>query len=66
MEEMLTAAEIAGALRVSVRTVYNLLEAGALRGVRVGRAWRVPKPALGEFIAQGGDEGPRDSAGDAS
>ena len=38
MEKLLTVAEVAGILRVSVRTVYNLLEAGALRGVRVGRA----------------------------
>ena len=65
MEKMLTAGEIAEALRVSVRTVYNLLEAGALRGVRVGRAWRVPESALEELIAQGGGEGPRDGAGDA-
>ena len=56
MEKMLTAGEISEALRVSVRTVYNLLEAGALRGVRVGRAWRVPESALEEFIAQGGGE----------
>ena len=53
---MLTVAEVAGILRVSVRTVYNLLEAGTLRGVRVGRAWRVPESALEEFIAQGGGE----------
>jgi len=57
MEKMLTAGEISEALRVSVRTVYNLLEAGALRGVRVGRAWRVPESALQEFIAQGGRVG---------
>ena len=56
MEKMLTAGEISEALRVSVRTVYNLLEAGALRGVRVGRAWRVPESALEEFIAKGGGE----------
>jgi len=54
---MLTVAEVAEALRVSVRTVYNLLEAGALRGVRVGRAWRVPESALEEFISQGGRVG---------
>ncbi|OPZ46013.1 MAG: Helix-turn-helix domain protein [Firmicutes bacterium ADurb.BinA052] len=56
MEEMLTVAEVAGILRVSVRTVYNLLEAGALRGVRVGRAWRVLESALEDFIAKGGGE----------
>ena len=46
MEKLLTVPEVAEALRVSVRTVYNLLEAGALRGVIVGRAWRVPESAL--------------------
>jgi excisionase family DNA binding protein len=56
MEKMLTVAEVAGILRVSVRTVYNLLEAGTLRGVRVGSAWRVLTSALEEFIAQGGGE----------
>jgi len=49
-------AEVAEALRVSVRTIYNLLDSGALRGVRVGRAWRVTESALEEFIAQGGGE----------
>jgi len=57
MEKLLTVPEVAGILRVSVRTVYNLLEAGALRGVRVGRAWRVPESALEEFISQGGRVG---------
>ena len=56
MEKLLTVAEVAGILRVSVRTVYNLLEAGALRGVRVGRAWRVLESALEDFIAKGGGE----------
>ena len=57
MEKLLTVPEVAEALRVSVRTVYNLLEAGALRGVRVGRAWRGPESALEEFISQGGRVG---------
>jgi len=56
MEKMLTVAEVAEALRVSVRTIYNLLDSGALQGVRVGRAWRVLESALEEFIAQGGGE----------
>jgi len=56
MEEMLTVAEVAKALRVSVRTVYNLLEAETIRGVRVGRAWRVPESALREFIERGGEK----------
>ena len=54
MEQMLTVAEVAEILRVSERTIYNLLEAGDLRGVRVGRSWRIPKEALEEFIKTGG------------
>lgn len=54
MEKMLTVAEAAKALQVSLRTVYNLLESGALRSVRIGRAWRVPESALAEFVERGG------------
>jgi len=54
MEQMLTVAEVAEILRVSERTIYNLLEAGDLRGVRVGRSWRMQKEALEEFIKTGG------------
>lgn len=65
MEKMLTVAEVAEVLRVSPRTVYNLLDAGALRGVRVGRARRVLASALQEFIDQGGGDGPQDDPGGA-
>lgn len=56
MEKMLTVAEVAEILRVSERTVYNLLEAEDLRGVRVGRSWRMQKEALEEFIKAGGTD----------
>jgi len=54
MEELLTLAEAAEALRVSQATVRRLIDAGELRGVRVGRLWRVPKPAVEEYL--GGDD----------
>lgn len=56
MEKMLTVAEVAEILRVSERTVYNLLEAEDLRGVRVGRSWRIPKEALAELTRVGGTD----------
>jgi excisionase family DNA binding protein len=56
MEELLTLAEAAEALRVSQATVRRLIDAGELRGVRVGRLWRVPKPAVEAYLA--GDDDP--------
>lgn len=58
MEKMLTVAEVAEFLRVSERTIYNLLEAGDLRGVRIGRSWRIPREALEEIIQRGGTDSP--------
>jgi excisionase family DNA binding protein len=54
MEDLLTLAEAAEALRVSQATVRRLIERGELRGVRVGRLWRVPKAALEAYL--GGDD----------
>jgi excisionase family DNA binding protein len=56
MEKLLTLAEAAEALRVSQATVRRLIDAGELRGVRVGRLWRVPKAALEAYL--GGDDDP--------
>jgi len=56
MEKMLTVAEVAEFLRVSERTIYNLLEAGDLRGVRIGRSWRIPREALAELTRPGGTD----------
>jgi excisionase family DNA binding protein len=56
MEDLLTLAEAAEALRVSQATVRRLIERGELRGVRVGRLWRVPKAALEAYL--GGDDDP--------
>lgn len=44
--ELLTVEEAASRLRLSPRTVYRMLERGALSGTRVGNSWRVPVSAL--------------------
>lgn len=54
MEDLLTLAEAAEALRVSQATVRRLIDGGELRAVRVGRLWRVPKAALEAYL--GGDD----------
>ncbi|MBZ0111390.1 MAG: helix-turn-helix domain-containing protein [Thermoanaerobaculia bacterium] len=45
--EFLTAAEAARKLRTTTRTVYALIDSGALRAVRLGRSLRIPVEALG-------------------
>lgn len=37
-------------LALSLTTVYNLLRAGKLPGVKIGRSWRIPRDALERVI----------------
>jgi excisionase family DNA binding protein len=50
LEELLLPAEVARILRVTVRTVERYCSQGKLRGVKVGRLWRIPKSSLEEFL----------------
>ena len=50
---LLTPTEVAEYLRISESTVYRLLTAGAIPGVKVGRSWRVRKEDLDDFLAKG-------------
>lgn len=53
MLEYLTPEEVAEKLRVSQRTVYEWLRNGRLRGLQVGRWWRIRPADLEEFFAVG-------------
>lgn len=46
----LTVTEVAAIMRVSKMTVYRLLHGGELAAVRVGRSFRVPEPAVREYL----------------
>lgn len=46
----LTVAEVASIMRVSKMTVYRLVHGGELTAVRVGRSFRVPEPAVREYL----------------
>jgi excisionase family DNA binding protein len=46
----LTVAEVAATMRVSKMTVYRLVHGGELAAVRVGRSFRVPEPAVREYL----------------
>ncbi|MFF8940374.1 helix-turn-helix domain-containing protein [Streptomyces paradoxus] len=46
----LTVAEVASVMRVSKMAVYRLVHSGHLPAIRVGRSFRVPEPALHEYL----------------
>jgi len=50
MERMLKPQEVAERLNVSVRTVRIWLWKGVLKGVKIGRVWRVREKDLEDFI----------------
>lgn len=46
MDRFLTAEQVAEMMQVHLGTVRAWLRSGQLRGVKVGRVWRVPESAL--------------------
>lgn len=46
----LTVKETAYFLRMNISYVYYLLRIGVLPGIKVGYFWRIPTPALNQFI----------------
>jgi len=53
---LLTAVEAAEQLAVSRTKIYELMAAGTLRSIHIGRLRRVPVDALREFIDQSADQ----------
>lgn len=49
-----SARQAAEYLNVSTATVTALLRAGKLRGIKVGKLWRIRERDLAEFVEQGG------------
>ena len=47
----LTVTEVAAIMRVSKMTVYRLVHGGEMAAVRVGRSFRVPEPAVRDYLA---------------
>ena len=50
--DILTVEEACEALRVGYNAMYDLLNSGKLKGYRNGRAWRIPKAALKDFVIE--------------
>ncbi|MEA4951955.1 MAG: helix-turn-helix domain-containing protein [Aminivibrio sp.] len=52
-EKLFTVPEAAALLSIAPKTLTDWLRAGKIRGVKVGRSWRVPESAINE-VAQSG------------
>lgn len=50
--DILSVDEVCEALRIGANQAYDLLNSGKLKGYRQGRVWRIPKPALIEYIIE--------------
>jgi excisionase family DNA binding protein len=50
-QQVLKVKEVAGELRVGINQAYELIQRGEIRSVRIGRAVRVTREALEEFLA---------------
>lgn len=50
--DILTVDEACEALRVGYNALYALLGSGELKAFRNGRAWRIPKVAIKDYILQ--------------
>lgn len=51
MEKLLTPKEVAEILQVKLITVMTYLRGGTLRGVKIGRLWRVKVADLEAFVS---------------
>lgn len=49
-EDLLTPLEVAERLRVNREAVYKWLQSGKMKGVRVGRHWRIRSSDLDAFL----------------
>lgn len=52
MVELLTVQELADYLRVTVKTVYRLLEKGVVPAARIGHLWRFDKDEIDSWLRQ--------------
>ena len=49
-DDILNVEEACEALKIGYNAMYELLNAGKLKGYRNGRVWRIPKASLVEYI----------------
>jgi excisionase family DNA binding protein len=52
VDEIITPSQVAALLKIHVRTVYRLAEAGVIPGNRIGRNWRFSKENVLELVSR--------------
>lgn len=52
MAELMTVEEVADYLRVTKKTIYQLLKRGSISATKVGREWRFDKVSIDEWLRQ--------------
>jgi len=57
VESLLTVKEVAETLKVTERTVYNLIERGDIPRVKVGRAVRIRREDMKDYIERQSERG---------
>lgn len=48
--DVLTVAQVADILHISIRSAYNLLSDGSIRHRKIGRIYRIPKQAVIDYL----------------
>ena len=49
-ESIMSVQELMDTLRIGKNLAYQLLNAGIIKGFRIGRSWKIPRHLLDEFI----------------
>lgn len=52
MQVLITVDELCELLMIGKNSVYKLLNSGTIKSFRIGRAWKIPRESLNEFIKQ--------------
>jgi len=53
MEKYYTPEEIAANLKVSRKTIYNWIQEGRLKAIKIGHFWRISESELNRLLAGG-------------
>ncbi len=52
-DDILTTKEVCSILKIEKATLYKLINQGELIAFRSGKGWRIPKPALNNYVSEG-------------
>lgn len=50
--ELLTFSEFVEELAISESFAYHLLSEGTIKGIKLGRVWRIPRKSIEEYITK--------------